>query len=431
MTFRFPDLSHLGSLGLLTTLALASAASTVSSKSAGLLWLVLVLQGLVAGFVRTRVHPKGVCPTQTTAFMAIPIFLAVATLALMLRTIGMVHWGDLWQERHAEWRILLLALALAVWGGARKNDVVIWTEKWSLYLNWVTHGFAVACLLAWLQVWALGRVNLTTHPIPWAAGLSILSIWLLHSALWRARLSWYKWLWLLGGVCGVLAVLTSQSRGAFGVLAWWALMAIGWVWRGRSVGLSTARAWATLWAVAFALLMSLYVTGLWQRPAAALGQAVAEYQISQHSAVAASETSFGARLYMWQRALPAAQAAPIWGYGQEGRRALIRQWGEEADSELVQSLGHVHNQYLNDMLDNGIWGLASGLTYLFGWGGLAVWLLFRHQPLAGWTMAGVVFMHASASLSNVNFAHNYYPTIMAVVLGLALISTRENHRSDP
>jgi hypothetical protein len=31
----------------------------------------------------------------------------------------------------------------------------------------------------------------------------------------------------------------------------------------------------------------------------------------------------------------------------------------------------------------------------------------------------------------VNFAHNYYSTIMAVVLGLALISTRENHQSDP
>jgi O-antigen ligase len=201
-------------------------------------------------------------------------------------------------------------------------------------------------------------------------------------------------------------------------------MVIHWMWRGHSAGLSTARTWTTLGLVTLTLLVSLYATGLWQRPAAVLVQAVTEYQISQTNPEAASETSLGARLYMWERALPAIQAEPLWGYGQEGRRALILQWGQEADSKLVQSLGHVHNQYLHDMLDNGIWGLASGLTYLFGLGGLAVWLLCRQQPFAGWTLAGVVFMHASASLSNVNFAHNYYATMISVVVGLTLMSIR-------
>lgn len=424
MIHRLTQLVRFDAPGCLFILALASAASTVSSKSAGLLWLVLIFLCFTAGFARSPRSLKGTFQKQNPASLAISVFLVLAILALLLRAIGMLPWDDLWEERHAEGRILLMALALAVWGAGRGGDEAMHPNAGCVHLNGVTHGFALACLLAWLQVWAVGRVNLTTHPIAWAVGVSLLSIWLLHSALWRAQWAWQKWLWLLGGVCGILAVLTSQSRGAFGVLAWWAVMVIHWMWRGHSAGLSTARTWTTLGLVTLTLLVSLYATGLWQRPAAVLVQAVTEYQISQTNLEAASETSLGARLYMWERALPAIQAEPLWGYGQEGRRALILQWGQEADSALVQSLGHVHNQYLHDMLDNGIWGLASGLTYLFGLGGLAVWLLCRQQPFAGWTLAGVVFMHASASLSNVNFAHNYYATMISVVVGLTLMSIR-------
>ena len=33
-------------------------------------------------------------------------------------------------------------------------------------------------------------------------------------------------------------------------------------------------------------------------------------------------------------------------------------------------------------------------------------------------------MHATTGLTNVNFAHNYYPTVMAVVVGLAVLSIK-------
>lgn len=418
-------MSRIWTLWWLAFGAVASVACTVSSKAAGGVWLALVLLGLGAAFERSPRAKPPAGADHGHALWASAVFLGVCALALGLRSVGMLHWGDHWNERHAELRLLFMAVA--VWVGVGKG----WFDGLAL----LTHGFALACLLGWLHVWRVGREHLTIHPIAWAVGVALLSIWLLHSALWRAEKGWHRWFWLLGGVCGVLAVLSSQSRGAFGVVLWWLAVLLLQAWASRRQGAAlTSRAHvAAVLGLFCALALALWGTGLWQRPAAVLQQAVTEFEMSQTNTEAASETSFGARLYMWQRAVPAVAQAPVWGYGQEGRRELIHQWGRDVDSHVVQSLGHAHNQYLNDLLDNGVWGLASGLTYVLGLGGLALGLIRRGCRFAGATIGGVVFMHATASLSNVNFAHNYYPTVMAVVVGLALIQLdlKSGHLEQP
>ena len=99
----------------------------------------------------------------------------------------------------------------------------------------------------------------------------------------------------------------------------------------------------------------------------------------------------------------------------------MRQWGEEASSPVVKSLGHLRNEYLQTLLDHGLWGLASLLSYSLG-------LVFMVRKLraigdiqdkslaAG--LASVLFLHMSAELTNVNFAHNYYPTILSLAVTL-------------
>lgn len=412
------DKRHLR-LFALFCLVLASFVA-LSSKAVGLLWLILLGTAMAAGW-RTRGLWTGEGPVPE-AVRVTRIWLGLTAAALALRSVGMLHWGDAWDERHAELRLMLTALALWIWG--RKWNAAS-MAKFRPWLVAVTHGFAVACLLGLVQVWRVGREHLATHPIAWAVGVSLLSIWLLHSAVWRAVSPLQRWGWLAGGACGVLAVLGSQSRGAFGLVLWWLLVS-GWLaWRQLRLRVDVRHLMPKIAGATVLLAVALlggWQSGLLKRPAHALLQAQQEYTATEQQAKGAVETSFGARLYMWQRGWAAAEQSPFWGYGQQGRKALIHQWGREADSPLVMSLGHAHNQYLNDTLDHGAWGLASGLTYLAGLFGLAWWLLLRQKPFAGWTLAGVGFMHATSSLSNVNFAHNYYSSMLSLVVGLVLLS---------
>jgi hypothetical protein len=39
-------------------------------------------------------------------------------------------------------------------------------------------------------------------------------------------------------------------------------------------------------------------------------------------------------------------------------------------------------------------------------------------------MLALLLMHLSAALSNMNFAHNYYPTLLSISVGLLLMSAQ-------
>ena len=156
-----------------------------------------------------------------------------------------------------------------------------------------------------------------------------------------------------------------------------------------------------------------------QKPLERMQIALPEWQASQISSALGANTSVGARIYIWQRSLGAFTQSPLIGYGREGRLMQMRQWGEEASSPVVKSLGHLHNEYLQTLLDHGLWGLASLLSYSLG-----LVLMVRKLRAIGDIqdkslaagLASVLFLHMSAELTNVNFAHNYYPTILSLAV---------------
>ena len=132
----------------------------------------------------------------------------------------------------------------------------------------------------------------------------------------------------------------------------------------------------------------------------------------------------GARLYMWQQSLIAIEQSPWIGHGHDGRKSLMQQWAQSAQSDEVRRLGHVHNEYLHQLLDHGLLGLCSQLLYLAGLA-LLGWRLLKHQQhAAGLALSGMAFVHLTSSLSNVNFAHNYYTASLALMIGLSLWLTR-------
>ena len=56
----------------------------------------------------------------------------------------------------------------------------------------------------------------------------------------------------------------------------------------------------------------------------------------------------------------------------------------------------------------------GGLFYM-------VMRLRKDQPMAALGMSGILFMHSTSSLTNVNFAHNYYPTMLSVAVAVCLL----------
>jgi O-antigen ligase len=284
------------------------------------------------------------------------------------------------------------------------------------------HSLTLTSILGLVLVLIVGREHLPTNSIPWAGAIAMVGLFLLHGATLLARQRLEVAVWGMGAASAVAAVLASGSRGAYGIVPW----AVLWlIWHKRRA-ISRSK-FAIAIVVSAVAVTGLLNTTLIQTPYSRVITAVAEWHSSLESQSDWQNSSVGARISLWRLAEHAVPSKPWLGYGHDERLNLIHQWGKDHNSKTVTSLGHMHNQYLHDLMDHGLVGLSSTLIYLFGLTGLAAWLLKRKQAFAGWTLGGVAFIHATTSLTNVNFAHNYYPTIMSIVVGLALLGGRQEH----
>lgn len=400
-------------LGALALLAL-------SPKAAGLAWVLLVL-GLAWQGARARWRVPA--SAHTNAPVWVRTWLAVSVLAWLCQAVMVLYWHDPWGERHGEIRLVLSALAL--WAA---SAVAAPLPSALLAQAATALGATAWAGLVWVLVG--GRDSLSAHPIPWAVAMGLVSVWLLAMGLCTvgASAGQRRW-WLAGGLAALMAVLASRSRGAFGVLLWWALVVSVWAWRqrrrsrsdtGAGVPSGRWRAPGSALLAGVVVLTLLVWTPVVQRPLQALQEAVNEVAQADVSPAQGAQTSVGARLYLWEHSLALIAQSPWLGHGRAARMAHLQAWADEAQSDLVRELGHVHNEFLHQWLDHGVLGLFSQLLYIVGGLVLALQLRRAGQCRSALALAGLVFMHASASLSNVNFAHNHYTSVLSLLMLLAL-----------
>ena len=134
-----------------------------------------------------------------------------------------------------------------------------------------------------------------------------------------------------------------------------------------------------------------------------------------------ANTSVGARLHMWSLSVPVILDNLPWGIGKEARLTQIHRWGEELNSPVISSLGHLHNEYLQTLLENGLWGLASFLSYAAGMLFAARRLWQSNLKVSAKAMVAITAMHSLAEVTNMNFAHNYYPTLLSLSVAITLL----------
>ena len=394
---------------LLAALALAS----LQTKAIGLAWVLLVLAGVWEWFQNRRdLRPN----TIETYFKA---WLWITLAALLAKTIPMVYWADPWGERHGELRLFLGAWALYALARCKglKRDT----------LSGIAYAMSISSAAGLIWVVLYGRGNLTTHPIPWAGSMAMTSAVLLALSLKTDFELKHRRIWFLGGLLALMAVLSSQSRGAFGIVFWW-LVVCGHhtVIRKKDAKQSLPISRQTLTrraAATIAVLMGLALLSqrpIFKRPIESIKQAAHEISVSQQSVEKGANSSVGARIYLWQQSWIAIQDSPWIGYGHDGRKEKLAQWAESSGSTTIKNLGHVHNEYLHQLIDHGLPGLLSQLCYIFGLIWLSWTLHKRHQTASALAIAGICFVHMSASMSNVNFAHNQYTTSLSVLISISL-----------
>lgn len=413
-------------IGLIALLG-ALAFSSLNTKAMGLAWVVITLTGLWALIRHVRLSgPHPITPW-------IRIWVMAAVWGFVFKTVPLLYWSDPWVERHGEIRLLLGAAG--IWG------LLQWRRLDRTSFARIADALTLSSALGLIWVVLYGRSAVTTHPIPWAGALAMISACLLAMALQSDFPAWQRKLWLAGGSLAVMAVLASQSRGAYGIVLWWMGAAVVHAWKRPHHPAALTKKSSMHVLGARILFTTALVAGLWalsyspifQRSSQSIQEAIEQIRLSDQSIEAGANSSVGARLYMWTRSIESIQASPWIGLGHDGRKKALAQWAEDAKSTEIKQLGHVHNEYLNQMIDHGLWGLASQLVYLLAWAGMIIQLRRARHAMAALSLGGIAFVHFTSSFSNVNFSHNYYTAALSLFISLSLwmVSTPEKALENP
>ncbi len=393
-------------------LALSLALSSVNSKAMGLAWLLYVIVGTWAALKNRRsIYSITDNPWSKT-------WLFIASLALLIKGIAVLYWNDPWSERHGELRLFLGSFALY---GLLKCTYL---KRQILFI--LAYSLTISSAIGLIWVIFYGRDAVTTHPIPWAGSMAMISVFLLAISIHMDFSRLHRRLWLFGGLLALMAVLSSQSRGSYGIILWWLAFGLYQLYSRQESSYSPhffkakfSRQWPLLAAILIGLA-TLSQTPVFERPILSLQDAFSELRASRHSITEGANSSVGARLFMWQKSLIAIEKSPWIGHGHDTRKKLLLEWAEAAQSAEVKRLGHVHNEYLHQLIDHGLLGLISQLLYV---GGLIfiTWQLHQKKHYsAAFSVAGIAFVHMTSSLTNVNFSHNYYTASLSIFIGLSL-----------
>ena len=376
----------------------------LNSKLAGASWLALCLLGLWSFKYSSPQEP-------TAEFDAAKGWVFACLSALALRAVPQFYWGDSWDERHAEFRLLFGALGLV--------GLVHYARFTSHQLKWLGYALVLALWAGFGWMLVFGAALAPTNQIPWGASISLLVCVVLALTLSASSQPLLMRLFYASGVVvGVSAVLLSQARGSYPIVFWvtgvvlWHYARSGIKWQAFAI-----RALGGVVAISVVLQIFPQLISI---PAQRIQLAVDEFSVVDSAKELGVNTSVGARLYLWKRAVEEVPNHLLMGVGREERMESIQRWGDDASSPTIKRLGHLHNNYIHDLFEKGLLGFGGFLAYIIGLL-VVVIKLRKYQPMAALGIFGILFMHSVSSFTNVNFAHNYYPTGLSIAIFLCFI----------
>jgi O-antigen ligase len=388
-----------------------------SSKVAGAIWFLLV--GVTAWAYFFVPKPKTLLKNESELVALTKQWLYFCVAAFAFRAVGMFYWGDPWWTRHFEFRIFWAAVSMPILLGRYSASPAQKTQLVSALIL----ASVVALIMAYRFAYRgfetpSGRIN-------WAGGLMMLACITLPLVQLNSLPRLHKWAMASATVVFVFAVLLTGSRGPYLALPWLVLGSMILLWRNFRTLLKFNAAGVRSVAVALVILMALpaALPKVFEVPVARVMLGLTEMHAmvtGTHRNSKAIDTSVGTRVYMWQRSKEKIVESPWIGYGRDQRMAFIQEWGGEVNAEMVTDQTHMHSEYINGMIDHGVFGLLSTLSYMVGAAVLA-WRLRRRFPLAAFSVGGIAFTHFVMSFTDTNSQTNNYGVMISVSLLLALV----------
>lgn len=276
---------------------------------------------------------------------------------------------------------------------------------------------AIALALGFILVVIVGR-GVPSHHIPWAVSMAVWVAFLLPPAMGKEMSKRRNFVFGGAVMLGIFGVLLSQSRGAYAIVFWPLILLIA---NSRGLNRGALVRVGSLGTLSMFLLITSVLL-----PADPLRLKLAWNEVETALKTEDFNSSLGARVYVFQTGWAGFVESPWVGVGEAERKHRLQSAGldlpqpEAERYSHVRTLGHVHNQYLHQAMDGGLLGLSGLLAILAGLIA-AAWCLRHTHKIASQQLAGIAFVHATASLSNVNFAHNYYVLMLGLSVSVVLL----------
>lgn len=387
------------------------ALSAASSKAAGAALVFIYLGAFLFAITSSR---RSFALNHWKSPGAIVIQIGLILLGNLV--IVYIH-GDPLDELTTEVKFFLLALA----------GYVIYGRNFSALVraDLACYAMSFMCVSSLAVVlYSQSRFSLPANPIPWAAGVGFFSLMIAARGAFSINEAISVRVWLIASsLAGACAVFISQSRGAYFAVFGVCVIAFYSLYR-KSLFLFYAS-----FAMLAIIFLSLGVERIGHGAMDNMRKAKDEVILAINNGISSPEvatTSVGSRLYLWSEALNTIKENPLMGVGRKGRIHIIQRAGERVGLDGVKTLGHLHNQYINVLVDRGILGLVM---FLYLPGAILYTVMFKTgSEIKRWQRVAVIlimFAHLVASLFNVNYGHNYYGTLLSICLFVVFLSVAE------
>ena len=250
------------------------------------------------------------------------------------------------------------------------------------------------------------------------AFVSLIGVW---DGGWRNRIVAFA-----AFAAGLVATFLSEARGAW--LALPVLLVFAIVYCGFRYGRRVAL-WATVGLAAIGLAAVLFAGDSIR---SRIGQTVDMFQQFEFGGANREALSLNQRAMMAAYGLEALAERPVFGYGPQNTMAEVRSRAA-ADGNEIASFQHLHNEYVNEAVDNGLVGLAVLLALLAA--PVVVALRSAKDERRQDRLALAVFVSASTAifgLTNIIFGHDITNTVFATgLLVVCLSAARSGGRAPP
>lgn len=398
-----------------------------SSKVAGAIWFLLVGAAVWAWWFVPKADK--LTSEESDLLLFSRRWLAFCLAAFAFKAVGMFYWGDPWWTRHFEFRILCAAFAMPILLARFRLSPA---QK-----GHVASALLIASMVALVVAYrfAYHAIDTPSQRINWAGGLVMLACIVLPLVKLRVLSRAQQWAMAAATLVFVLAVLLTGSRGPYLALPWvvvGSLYLLGGNLRALLTTNKTGRRWL-VGAGALLIALPMVLPKVFEVPSERVRLGLSEMRAmvsAGHRSNKAIDTSVGTRVYMWQRSKEKIAESPWIGYGREQRMGFIQEWGVEVDAEKVTDQTHMHSEYVNGLIDHGVFGLLSTLSLMVGVALLALQLR-RRFPLAAFSVGGIAFTHFVMSFTDTNSQTNNYSVMISVSLLLALMLASTNFEGAP